>query len=305
MKILIIGGTGFIGYHLATKCLKLRWKVTSISLKKPRKKRKLKSVIYRLCDISHKKKLRNIVKNKKYNYVVNLGGYVDHINKKRTYKSHVVGSRNLFQVLKNKKIKSFIQIGSSNEYGNLKSPHYESRIGKPKTIYGKSKYLASNYLLECYKKYKFPVTVLRFYQLFGPGQDMNRFLPQLIHSCLKKIVFFTSSGMQSRDFLYIDDAIEAITRSIKAKESKGKIFNIGSGKAIKLKKIMEIVEKRLNYFYPVYGKVTLRKDEPNIIYPNTNLAKKILKWKNKTSFSKGLDKTINYYKKSFNKERAF
>jgi nucleoside-diphosphate-sugar epimerase len=63
IKILIIGGTGFIGYHLVTKCLKLRWKVTSISLKKPKKKRKLKSVIYILCDISHKKKLHNKVKN--------------------------------------------------------------------------------------------------------------------------------------------------------------------------------------------------------------------------------------------------
>ena len=135
-------------------------------------------------------------------------------------------------------------------------------------MYGKSKYLASNFLLGCYKKYKFPVTVIRFYQLFGPKQDMNRFLPQLIYSCLKKISFPTSTGEQSRDFLYIDDGIQAIIKSIKKKESKGKVFNIGAGKAIKLKEIMKIVEKKLGNFHPVYGKVRLRKDEPKIIYPN-------------------------------------
>ena len=293
-RILIIGGTGFIGYHLAIKCLKLKWKVTSISLKKPRKKRKLKNVIYKLCDISLKKKLHYILKNQEYNYVVNLGGYVDHINKKRTYNSHFLGAQNLFGALRNKKIRSFIQIGSSNEYGNLKSPHYENKIGKPKTIYGKSKYLASNFLLECYKKYKFPVTIIRFYQLFGPAQDTNRFLSQLIYSCLKKKNFFTSTGEQSRDFLYIDDAIDAIIKSIMTKKSKGKIFNIGAGKAIMLKKVMKIVEKKMKNFYPVYGKIKLRKDEAKIIYPNTNLARKILKWKNQTSFSEGLDKTINF-----------
>ena len=305
IKILIIGGTGFIGYHLANECLELGWKVTSVSLKKPIKKRKIKSVTYRLCDISHKKKLYNTVKNQKYNYVVNLGGYVDHVNKNRTYKSHFIGAQNLFEVLKNKKIYSFIQIGSSNEYGDLRSPHNENKTGKPITIYGKSKYLASNFLLECYKKYKFPVTIIRFYQLFGPGQDMNRFLPQLIYSCLKKISFSTSTGEQSRDFLYIDDGIQAIIKSIKKKESKGKVFNIGAGKAIKLKAIMKIVEKKLGNFHPVYGKVRLRKDEPKIIYPNTNLARKILKWKNKTTFSKGLDKTIDYYKKIINKKRYY
>ena len=68
-RILVTGSAGFIGYHLAIKCLKLKWKVTSISLKKPRKKRKLKNVIYKLCDISLKKKLHYILKNQEYNYL--------------------------------------------------------------------------------------------------------------------------------------------------------------------------------------------------------------------------------------------
>ena len=296
-KILIVGGTGFIGYHFAIRCLKLNLKVFSISQNKPKRVRRIKNVIYKYCNISNKKDLQKKLKNQNYHYVVNLGGCVDHINKKKTYNSHFIGVKNLFDLLKKKKIEIFVQIGSSGEYGNLKSPHKEIKNGKPRTIYGKSKFLATNFLLNSHKKFNFPVTILRFYQIFGPGQDNNRFLPQLIMSCLKKKVFFTSSGEQSRDFLYIDDAINAILCSLKTKSSIGKVINIGSGSALKLKKIMFLVKKKLKYFNPIYGKIKLRKDEPQIIYPNINRAKKIIKWKNKTRFNLGLDKTIRYYKK--------
>ena len=84
-KILITGGTGFIGYHLAKKCLKLNWSVTSLSTKNPKKYRKLKKVKYLICDISNKTDLQKKIKNN-YDYVVNLAGYVDHTNKIKTTK---------------------------------------------------------------------------------------------------------------------------------------------------------------------------------------------------------------------------
>ena len=183
------------------------------------------------------------------------------------------------------------------EYGTKKSPHRENVIGNPKGVYAKSKFLASKFLIECYKKYKFPVTVIRFYQLFGPNQDTNRFIPILINACLNKKEFATSSGVQSRDFLYVDDAINAIIKCIQSKNSKGKIFNIGAGVPVKLKKIIKIVKQKLKHCYPIYGKIKLRSDEPMVLYPNVNFAKKILKWKNTTTLKSGLNKTIIYYKK--------
>ena len=81
-NILIVGGTGFLGYHLARACLKLKWNVSSISTKKPLKFRKIKSVKYYFMDISKKKSLFNISK-KNFDYVVNFGGHVDHSNKKK------------------------------------------------------------------------------------------------------------------------------------------------------------------------------------------------------------------------------
>ena len=96
-NILIVGGTGFIGYHLAKKSLKKGWKVTSVSSKPPKKIRYLSKVKYIICDITKKKSLKKSIK-RSFKYIVNLGGYVDHTNKKKTFKSHYTGCKNLREI---------------------------------------------------------------------------------------------------------------------------------------------------------------------------------------------------------------
>ena len=103
-KILITGGTGFIGYHLSKKCIKLNWSVTSLSTKYANGGRKIKGVRYVKCDIS-KKDLKRLKTN--FDYIVNLAGYVDHSNKSRTMKSHFNGCKNLSIFFMKKDFKNF------------------------------------------------------------------------------------------------------------------------------------------------------------------------------------------------------
>ena len=153
-KILIVGGTGFIGYHVAKRSKSKNWDVTIISQKKPKILRKIKNVKYLKCDISKKKQVTKTLERKNFHYIVNLGGYVDHSNKRKTYLSHYNGCKNLADHFSKKAIRSFIQIGSGGEYGNLKSPHYETSKCNPKSIYSKAKYLSTKYLIKLYKKKK-------------------------------------------------------------------------------------------------------------------------------------------------------
>ena len=83
-KILIVGGTGFIGYHLAKKTSNLGWKVTSLSTSRPKKIRYIPRVKYIICDITKKISLKKAIKGS-FDYVVNLGGYVDHSKKKKNF----------------------------------------------------------------------------------------------------------------------------------------------------------------------------------------------------------------------------
>ena len=96
----------FIGYHLAKKCIKKKFKVTSLSYSKPKKKRFLKKVRYLFCDISKKKKNLHQLKLKNFDYVVNLGGYVNHKEKAKTFNSHFRGCKNLADFFLDRKIKN-------------------------------------------------------------------------------------------------------------------------------------------------------------------------------------------------------
>ena len=293
-KILILGGTGFIGYHLAKKALRRGFQVSSLSKNAPVKKRYLKRVKYIIADISNKNSINKKIKEN-FQYVVNLAGYVDHSNKIKTYKSHYLGCKNISNLFLKDKIERFIQVGSSMEYGLTKSPQKENFECDPKSVYGRAKFLSTQYLLNLYKKKKFPVSIVRLYQVYGPYQDLNRFIPVVINSCKSNIDFSCSHGRQFRDFLYINDLIDALFLILENPKAKGEIFNIGFGKPLKIK---NIIQRILSYYKsgnPQFGKIKLRKEEQIKIYPDIRKARRILNWKPKINFLKGLAKTIQYY----------
>ena len=300
-KILIVGGTGFIGFHLVFQLTKKNYSVSSLSTKLPIKERKIPKVNYLICDICKFNQLKKVLKNKNFDYVVNLGGYVDHSNKKKTYESHFTGCKNLTKIFLQKKINRFIQIGSSIENGGKKSPQTESSLTKEsliKSVYGLAKYRASQHLIDLHKKFNFPAVILRLYLVYGPKQDTNRFLPIIIKNCLNNKSFPCSTGKQFRDFLYIQDLIDLIKKFLNIKTSlNGEIFNIGSGKPRNIKKTIQLIIKQVKGGRPLYGKIKLRKDEIIKLYPNLKKIKKHINWKPKVSFKLGLKKSINYYEK--------
>jgi len=297
-KILIVGGTGFLGYHLAKKCIEKGWNVTSVSTNKPKKIRFLSKVKYLILDISKKKLIKKLIKYD-YDYVVNFGGYVNHNEKLKTYQSHYVGCKNLADFFLGKKIESFIQIGSCVEYGYNKSPQEENKIfdiNKLKSTYGKAKLSATNYLIKKYKEKKFPCVILRLYLVYGPRQDLNRFIPLVIKGCLEKSFFPCSSGKQYRDFLYIDDFVKLIFMILKNKNTIGEVLNVGSGKPKKIKKIIFLIKNLIKTGNPVLGKLQMRKDEILKLYPNIKKIKKKINWKPKIDLITGIKKTISFYK---------
>ena len=99
-KILIVGGTGFIGYHLAKICLKKNF-LLLVYLVKSKKWKIFEKVKYIKCDISNQNNLKKNIKEN-FDYVVNLGGYVNHNEKVKTFNSHYKGCKNLADFLKKK-----------------------------------------------------------------------------------------------------------------------------------------------------------------------------------------------------------
>ena len=296
--LLVVGGTGFIGYHLISTAKKKGWKVSSVSLNKPKKYRYIDGVRYLTIDITNFNQLKKKL-NGPFTYIVNLGGYVDHSfskdRRKKIINTHFFGLVNLVKVLSKKKIKNFIQIGSSAEYGNIKAPQNEEQNCRPNSPYAIAKLISTEFLVNLFNLQKFPVIILRPFQLYGPKQDQNRIIPQVIKACLGNKKFPSSKGEQIREFCYIDDFVNAVFISLKSKKNQGEIFNIGSGKPIKIKQVINQIKKKIGKGRPQFGKIKYKAGENMKVFADINKAKVKLNWKPKVKFSDGLNTVINSF----------
>ena len=291
-KLLVVGGTGFIGFHVIKEAIKRKWQVTSISLNKPKKERFLKNVKYLQCNFVDYYSLSKKI-NSKFDYVLNAGGYGKHPDFNKTgeklIKIHVTGLINLVKILPRKKLKKFIQIGSSAEYGNIKSPIKENMKCNPTTPYGIAKFTCSNFLQNIYNVDNFPSTILRLFQVYGPSQGKNRILPYVIDQCRKNKKFPTTKGEQYCDFCFIDDVVKAVFKVFLSKNTNGEIINIGSAKPIKIKNIIKLVCKQTGKGKPLFGKLPYRKGTNMNFYPSVSKAKKLINWYPKIKITEGLN----------------
>ena len=133
-NLMVIGGTGFIGHHLVKSAVEKNWSVSSLSINKPSPNRKINGVKYYYNTSDNKKELEKIF-SKKFDYVVNLSGYINHINffdkGNQVISDHFDLVRDIVNFLDKKKLKCFVNVGSSDEYGDNISPQLETQRESP------------------------------------------------------------------------------------------------------------------------------------------------------------------------------
>ncbi len=290
-KLLITGGTGFLGSNLIRSLDFKKYDITVLSKNKSAKKKfNKKNIKYLFFDISKKAVLKKI-KDNKFNYVINFAGNIDHKNKEQTFKVHYIGLKNLISLLDKNFLELFIQIGTSLEYGNNKSPQKEKIICRPSSYYGEAKYKSSRYIEKNLKKY----VILRLYQIYGPNQKKDRLIPFVIDQCLRKKKFKCSNGEQVRDFLYVEDLNNLIIKILKTKFKNSKIFNVGSGKPKTVKSLINMIVKKTKSGKPMFGEIKMRRDEILRLYPDIKKIKNFFNWRPKFTIEEGLNKTIKFY----------
>ncbi|MDR4508744.1 MAG: NAD-dependent epimerase/dehydratase family protein [Candidatus Brocadiaceae bacterium] len=300
-RILIIGGTGFIGSHLVRRCLKKSPFVSCIGLTGKADKGVLgKEVEYLQADIANTRQLQSVLKDRMFDYVFNVGGYVDHApyfkGGRRMIEAHFIGLMNLLDCLDRKKLKGFVQIGSSDEYGSVPAPQNESLREMPIAPYSLAKASASHFIQMLHSTEGLPGVVVRLFLTYGPGQDKKRFLPQIIHAFLQNESVETTEGMQLRDFCYVEDVVEGLVGAAVTPQAKGRIINIASGVPVSIRKMIETVFNMIGKGKPLFGARPYRIGEHIELYADISVAKNILGWEPQTSLEEGLEKTIEYYR---------
>ena len=319
MNILITGVAGFIGFSLAQKLSKDRKfnivgidninNYYDINLKKDRLKELKNKIIFYKIDICNKKKIEKLFHKYKFTFVIHLaaqaGVRFSITNPKAYIDSNIYGFYNIIETCKNNNVKKFIYASSSSIYGDSKIfPLSESMTSKKTTsLYASTKkfneMIAENYFLN----YKFGSIGLRFFTVYGPygRPDMAIYKFSDSISRKKKLELY-NYGNHFRDFTYIDDVIDLIVKIIKSKKTtkNHKIYNIGFGRSVNIKKIVKIIEKYLE-ISPKINFIKRQKGDVLKTYANISKIKKDYNFIPKTQIEEGLKIYLkwfnNYYKK--------
>lgn len=302
-SLLVVGGSGFIGRHLVDAAIDHGYRTTVISLNEVHASDKLADVDYVKADISNLTELSGLFPRCKFTHVVNLGGYVDHAGFRKggqdVINAHYLGVVNLLHCLDWDVLETFVQIGSSDEYGDASSPISESVREAPISPYSFAKMAAAQLLQMLCRTEKLPVIILRLFLVYGPEQGNQRFLPQVINGCLRGDSFATSLGEQVRDFCHVDDVVNGILAALSSSNAYGEIVNMASGKPVPIRSVIEHVVEAVGAGEPRFGEVSYREGESMSLYADISKAKKLLAWEPTTELVEGIAKTISFYRKSY------
>ena len=302
LKIYITGGAGFIGRHLAnsfveknTVCIYDNLSNSSYQKIIPLIK---KGIIFVKGDILDYNTL--LKTSKGYDVVIHLAAITDvkksNSEPEMTNKVNVEGTKNIAEICEKNKINKLIFASSAAVYGNCKElPIIEKMKPEPISPYGLSKLCAENEIKKIIKRSKLNAVCLRFFNVYGLGQNkkytgvISKFLENISKN--KDIIIY-GNGMQTRDFISINDVIELFHCILRKKTLKGKIYNIASGKPVSIKNLanilMKLSNKKLKIKYQKENKNDIKFSEADI-----NLAKKNLGFHPKIGLKEGLKKLVS------------
>lgn len=293
-RMLVVGGTGFIGRHLCLGARARGYAVSSLALSPPADP--LDGVRYLAGDVADAEAMKRQLGGQSFEYLVNCGGYIDHrpyFSGGRTLiEAHFGGVQNLLDAVNRDCLKRFVQIGSSDEYGAVSAPQIENARESPISPYSMAKVAATHFLQMLWRTEQFPAVTLRLFLTYGPGQDERRFLPQIIKGCLEDRRFPVSEGRQLRDFCYVDDVADGILRALEAPSVCGRVVNLASGIPVSIRAAIERVRRLVGQGQPDFGQIPYRAGESMALWADISLARELLDWTPRVPLEEGLARTI-------------
>lgn len=307
MKALVTGSAGFIGSHLAERLVELGYEVVGVDCFTDYYPRELKE-----------SNLENLRKNKNFSFVegdllnLDLRGIVrgvDYIFHQaaqagvrsswgKTFETYtnnnILATQKLLEAVKGSGLKRFVYASSSSVYGDSRSlPMKEGDRPEPVSPYGVSKLAGEHLSMLYWKNFGVPAVSLRYFTVYGPRQRPDMAFHKFIKNIMEgKEIRIYGSGEQTRDFTYIDDVVEANLLAAK-KRVDGKVFNVGGGNRIGLKKTLNIMEDVVGK-KAIVRNVNPQKGDVKDTYADTSKAKGLLGYNPRWDIRDGLEKEVEW-----------
>lgn len=305
-RVLITGATGFIGSNLLRSCLDdgaivsifVReesdlWRVKGLGPG-------LKKYKVSLTDDGLLLKTLKKIRPEIIFHTAAYGGRPDQSDLSLIADVNLKGTINLIDNCQKIDYELLVNSGSSSEYGIKGLAMREDDPLEPYGPYGFYKAAASIYAQNVSRDSRKPIVTLRLFSPFGYFEDSSRLVPSVILSCLNQEDIKLSSPEAVRDFVFIEDVIDAYKKAYEYRlNSSGMVFNIGSGSQHTVGEVVnKIIKLTKSSSRPRWGTVRNIRTEPRHWQADIGSAKKELRWHPRHSLDQGLSKTIKWFQEN-------
>lgn len=307
---LVTGGAGFIGSHLADRLIETGYRVVIVDDESTGLRENVHpKAIYLRSDVARIADL-----NKAFSYgidvVFHIAGQASTIrsfgNPLNDLRVNVVGTINVLKMCLRYRVPRLLYASSMTVYGHpIKVPTPETEPCKPISYYGITKYAAERYVHATADRvdldFDFQVTSFRMFNVYGERQSLENPYQGVVSIFIANIlngepITIHSDGEQSRDFVHVQDVVEAWMAALDNAASYGKVFNLGTGMRCTINELVDVIlaafdRSRANY--PVRYAPLRPGDQRHMVADITN-ASRILGWQPKVAFEKGMERTIRW-----------
>ncbi|MDO8482759.1 MAG: NAD-dependent epimerase/dehydratase family protein [bacterium] len=289
-KVVVVGGAGFIGSHVADALVERGFEVHVIDNLSGGKKENLNpKAVFHKADIRNIEEIKPAIKGAKFVFHLAALPRVQYSieHPAETHEVNVTGMQNVLIAAHEGGVKRVVYSASSSAYGDQKTmPLVETMIPNPKSPYGLHKYVGEVYMKLWSDVYGLETVSLRYFNVYGPRINPDGAYPLAIGKFLKlrqagKPLTIWGDGTQTRDFTHVHDVVRAnLLASESRKVGKGEVINIGAGKNFSMNEVAKLIGGPV-----VHEPARL---EPHDTLADNSLAHKLLGWKSEVTLEEGI-----------------
>jgi len=305
----VTGGGGFIGSHIIENLVRQRNTVKVIDNFSTGKRENIDAFKNDVeiidADLAETKNLAQFLKGA--DYVIHQAA-IPSVPKSildplKSHNANVNGTLSLLLACRDAGVKRFVYASSSSLYGDSPTlPKHESMMPNPLSPYGAQKLFAEMYCQVFTKAYGLETVSLRYFNVFGPRQDSTSqysgvlalFIPAVLQGRRPTIY---GDGLQSRDFTYVQNVVEANLLACKVPGVAGQVFNVACGDRITVNSMLHQINKIVGVdISPIYAEP--RSGDIKHSQADITRAREHLGYEPKVSFEEGLRATVEWYRKN-------
>jgi len=301
-RLIVTGGAGFLGGHLVRALLRTGATVTVVDkVQRPRTLPVSRRLVYRRMDVAGINALAS--ESLPNTRIVHLAAKTSVQESVRhpssTVRSNIATTCAALDFARRMDSERFLFASTAAVYGDLVSSCREDDTPSPSSPYAVSKLASEHYCKVYTKLYGIPTVILRYFNIYGPGQSaayagvITRFVREALHQS-PPVIF--GDGQQTRDFVFINDVVDATLSSLDKSLPRAAIINIATGRATSItslsKMILDIL--RLHNLHPIHA--SPRAGDVRHSRADISLARKMLNFRPKYDLNKGLRATTDWFR---------